>query len=208
MKLRPNQVQLERGDGPRCIGGIMFHLWKRFAAVGVLSICGAITICAQVRSSAAKGINVLAAPVPTPLLNGKRAFISYELGDVTAFPTAYSGGPERAYEEFFAQMKAWGRFELVIDPSDADVVFAIRFVDSPGLSLPQIRVGISDAKTHVALWGFVEQVDPAWLKKHRDASFSGSIQLLVSDVQALLTPGLTPQAAKDSGKARLSDEAR
>ena len=170
-------------------------LLKRLVAVVSLSMCCALPVCAQQQSSAAKGVNTLAAPVPTPLLNGKRAFISYELGDVTAFPSAYSGGPERAYNEFFAQMKAWGRYELVLDPSDADVVFAIRFVDSPGLSFPQIRVGISDGKTHVALWGFVEQVDPAFFKRHRDASFSESVQLLVGDVQALVSPGAGPTAA-------------
>jgi hypothetical protein len=185
----------------------MFLSWKRFAAAGALAMYCAMPVCAQVRSSAAKGINTLAAPVPTPLLNGKRAFISYELGDVTAFPSVYSGGPERAYSEFFAQMKEWGRFELVMDPSSADVVFAIRFVDSPGLLRPQIRVGISDAKTHVSLWGFVEQVDPALFKKHRDESFSESVELLVSDVQTLLAPGATAQAAKNPGKTRLSDEA-
>jgi hypothetical protein len=169
----------------------MFLSWKQFVAAGTLSLCCAVPVCAQQRSSAAAGINNLAAPVPTPLLNGKRAFISYELGDVTAFPNAYSGGPERAYSEFFAQMKAWGRFELVMDPSDADVIFAVRFVDS----LPQIRVSISDAKTHVALWGFVEQVDPAIFKKHRDASFTESVALLVADVKTLLAQGATPQAA-------------
>jgi hypothetical protein len=206
-------MQLDKGPRDvdkrifRC-GGIMILSWKRLAVVCALSMCCAMPACAQQRSSAAKGINTLSAPIPTPLLNGKRAFISYELGDVTAFPTAYSGGPERAYSEFFAQMKAWGRFELVMDPSDADVVFAIRFVDSPGLQSPQIRVGISDAKTHVALWGFVEQIDPAIFKKHRDASFTESVQLLVADVQALLTPGETPQAATNNGKTRLSDQAR
>jgi hypothetical protein len=60
----------------------------------------------------------------------------------------------------------------------------------------------------VALWGFVEQVDPAMFKKHRDASFSQSVQLLVGDVQALITPGATPQAAKNQGKTRLSDQAQ
>jgi hypothetical protein len=94
-----------------------------------------------------------------------------------------------------------------LDPQEADVVFAIRFVDSPG-SLPQIRLGISDAKTHVALWGFVEQVDPAFFKKHRDASFSGSVQLLISDLQALLAQAATPQAAVKAGKTRLSDQAQ
>jgi hypothetical protein len=181
-------------------GGIMYLFLKKPVAAICLSICCAMPVCAQ-RSSAAKGVNTLAAPVPTPLLNGKRAFISYELGDVTAFPSAYSGGPERAYNEFFAQMKAWGRYELVMDPGDADVVFAVRFVDSPGLPVPQIRVGISDGKTHVALWGFVEQVDPAFFKKHRDASFSESVKLLVGDVQALITPGATPSAAIKMGQA-------
>jgi len=182
----------------------MFLSWKRTVAVGAISMCCAMAANAQ-KSSAAKGVNTVAAPVPAPLLNGKRAFISYELGDVTSFPSAYSGGPERAYSEFFAQMKAWGRFELVMDPGDADLVFAVRFVDAP---MPQIRVGISDGKTHVALWGFVEQVDPAMFKKHRDASFSQSVQLLVGDVQALITPGATPQAAKNQGKTRLSDQAQ
>jgi len=83
-------------------------------------------------------------------------------------------------------MKAWGRYDLVMDPKDADLVFAVQFVDSPGLSVPQIRVGISDARTHVALWGFVEQINPAMFKKHRDATFSATVQQLVSDVQALL----------------------
>jgi hypothetical protein len=186
----------------------MHFLWKRFVTVGALSICCAMPVCAQQRSSAAKGINTLAAPVPTPLLNGKRAFISYELGDVTAFPSAYSGGPERAYSEFFQQMNAWGRYQIVMDPADADVVFAIRFVDSPGLTGPQIRVGISDAKTHVALWGFVEQIDPAFFKKHRDASFTGSVQTLVGDIQALVTPGAAPQAGLKPGKSRLADQAQ
>ncbi|MGA3047315.1 MAG: hypothetical protein ABSD67_11865 [Terracidiphilus sp.] len=182
---------------------------KQFAALVGLCLCCAISVCAQQRSSAAKGVNRLAAPVPTPLLNGKRAFVSYELGDVTAFPSAYSGGPERAYSEFFTQMRAWGRYELVMDPSEADVVFAIRFVDSPGLPLPQIRVGISDGKTGVALWGFVEQIDPAFFKKHRDASFTESVQLLVGDVQALVAPGAQSSTGTVTpGKTRFSDRAR
>jgi hypothetical protein len=132
----------------------MFPILKKTIAMGTFLLFCAMPICAQAqRSSSAKGINNVSAPVPAPLLNGKRAFISYELGDVTAFPSAYSGGPERAYSEFFAQMKVWGRFELVMDPKDADVVFAVRFVESPGLPRPQIRVGISDAKTHVTLCG-------------------------------------------------------
>ena len=146
-----------------------FGSGRRLSAVFA---CATLLVCAfardgvaQVkRSSAATGINRSGAPVPDPIVKGKRAFISYEMGDVTAFPQAYSGGPERAYSEFYASMKAWGRYELVSDPKDADVIFAVRFV-APPETLPQIRIGILDPGGRVSLWGFVEQVDAAFRKR-------------------------------------------
>ena len=137
------------------------------------------------KSSADVGVNTVQAPVPTPLLNGKKAFISYELGDVTAFPEAYSGGPERAYAEFYAAMKTWGRYDLVADPKDADVVFAVRFSDPAG-TVPQIRIGVTDARSKIVLWGFVEQVDFKFRKKNRDLAFTDSVKLLVTDIQTLI----------------------
>lgn len=146
------------------------------------------------KSSADVGVNTVQAPVPTPLLKGKKAFISYELGDVTAFPDAYSGGPERAYGEFYSAMKNWNRYDLVADPSDADIVFAVRFVDPPN-TVPQIRIGVIDAKTHITLWGFVEQVDFKFRKKNRDAAFTDSVKLLVTDIQTLTGQSATSQPA-------------
>lgn len=147
------------------------------------------------KSSADVGVNTVQAPVPTPLLNGKRAFISYELGDVTAFPEAYSGGPERAYGEFYAAMKTWGRYELVADPADADVVFAVRFSDPAG-GTPQIRIGVTDARSKIVLWGFVEQVDFKFRKKNRDLAFTDSVKLLVTDIQTLISQNSAAPAAQ------------
>jgi len=130
--------------------------------------------------------------VPTPLVSGKKVFISFDLGDVVAFPSVYSGGPERAYSEFYADMKQWGHYELVLDPQDADLIFSIRFVEGGGLTWPQIRLVVSDAKTHVTLWGFVEQINGAFFKKHRDQAFSNTVMWLVNDVQELLAPGSPP----------------
>jgi hypothetical protein len=144
------------------------------------------------RSSAEVGINTMNAPVPEPLMKGKKAFISYELGDVTAFPSSYSGGPERAYGEFYTQMKAWGRYELVGDPKDADVVFAVRFVDPPAIPHPQIRIGVTDPHGRVSLWGFVEEVDFAFFKKHRDAAFTQTVKELINDVKTLVDPNAPP----------------
>ena len=150
----------------------------------VLLSC-AVASVAQKRSSGRVGVNSIDAPVPEVLLRAKRAFISYELGDVTAFPKGYSGGPERAYSEFYTEMKQWGRYQLVSDPADAEIIFGVRFVNPPEIAA-QIRVGITDARTHVSLWGFVEQVDPAVRKKHRDASFTDSVDLLIGDIKDLV----------------------
>jgi hypothetical protein len=175
---------------------------------GLFLACGSACFAAPNKlSSAAKGVNTANAPVPTPLLNGKKVFISFDMGDVLAFPTVYSGGPERAYVEFFADMKQWGHYEQVLNPQDADLIFSIRFVEG-GLAWPQIRLSMSDAKTHVVLWGFVEQVNGALFKKHRDQAFSNAVMMLVNDVQELLTPGSPqpfPQAA-DPSKTRLQNQ--
>ena len=164
------------------------RLYKHLASFFLLASIAApaqIYLGTPKRSSADVGINTVQAPVPSPLLYGKKAFISYELGDVTAFPRAYSGGPERAYGELYSAMKSWGRYDLVSDPKDADVIFAVRFVEN-GTYVPQIRIGISDARTRVPLWGFVEQVDFKFRKKNRDLAFTDSVKLLVTDIQTLL----------------------
>ena len=155
---------------------------KRIAMIAGVLLSFALPACAQ-RSSVAAGINNVHAPVPAPLLNGKKAFISYELGAVVAFPDNYSGSPERAYSEFYAQMQVWGRYQLVDDPKDADVIFAVRFVGQG--EYPQIRLGITNPYG-ISLWGFVEAVDPAIFKRHRDASFSATVKQLVTDVQTLV----------------------
>ena len=173
----------------------MLHHGKSSVILAMATLCLTLPAVAQHRSSADAGVNLMGAPVPAPLLQGKRAFISYELGDVTSFPSRYSGGPERAYSEFYNQMKQWGRYELVADPKDADVVFAIRFVDPPEIAA-QIRLGVSDARARVSLWGFVEQLDPKFRKKNRDAEFSETVTLLINDLKTLIEPASAPGAGR------------
>jgi hypothetical protein len=178
----------------------------RLLPVLMLLVYGTLASANQL-SSSAKGINKANAPVPTPLLNGKKVFISFDPSDVLAFPSVYSGGPERAYSEFFADMKQWGRYEIVLDPKDADLVFSIRFVEGHDLLWPQIRVVMTEAKSNTVLWGLVEQIDGAVFKKHRDQAFSNSIMKMVDDIQELLAPGAAqPFPFPEAGKTRLSDQ--
>ena len=139
-------------------------------------------------------------PVPTPIINAKKVFIANAGGDEPWDSEAqFSGGPERAYDEFYAAMKNWGRYELVHAPGDADLWFEIAFA-TPALagtaartsdSLAgrpydaQFRVTIRDPKTNAVLWAFTEHVQWAVLEGNRDKNFSEAGARIVSDVQGL-----------------------
>lgn len=92
----------------------MLHSKKLIFAIVLTFGCSA-SLSAQLipsrsdGSSAGMGINNVNAPLPEPLLKGKGAFISYELGDVRGFPSSYNGGEERAYAEFYSHIRPWGR---------------------------------------------------------------------------------------------------
>jgi len=59
------------------------------------------------------------APIPAQILAEKKVFIANGGGDESGYEAAtYSGGPDRAYNEFYAVMKAWGRYELVASPGE------------------------------------------------------------------------------------------
>jgi hypothetical protein len=69
---------------------------------------------------------------------------------------------------FYASMKSGGRYELVANPSDADLVFELLF--SINESQPQFKLTILDSKTHFALWAFTVYAEPA----NREAGVDGS----------------------------------
>lgn len=162
--------------------------------LGSACLVAAMLGCPAVAQRKNAPVNSSAAPVPAPILQGKRAFVSFELGDVSAFPSLYSGGPERAYSEFYAGMQQWGRYQLVSDPKDADIILAIRFVEIPGITSPQIRLGINDARGRVSLWGFSEEINGVFLKKNRDKGFSDAVDRVIADLKLLLSSnGVQPQ---------------
>jgi hypothetical protein len=53
-------------------------------------------------------------PIPTQISSAKKVFIANARGNQPFHnESMFNGGPERAYDEFYASMKAWGRYELV-----------------------------------------------------------------------------------------------
>lgn len=152
-----------------------------------------------------------AAPVPPQIYSAKTVFISNAGGAIDPYAGGYgdfSGGPDRAYDEFYDAMKIWPHYTLVSAPADADLVFEISFTDFP---LPgevssggsgtrtadtRFRLVILDPKTHVVLWAFVEYVEPAATQGNRDKNFDKALGKIVADIQSL-TASAPPAPAKN-----------
>ncbi len=118
------------------------------------------------------------APVPAQIFSAKKVFVSNAPGD-----DSYGSGPARLYDPFYAALKSWGRYELVSDPRDADLVFELTYLEpivdvtvtgtaatgaSGGShSDPQVRLVILDPKTHVSLWWFAAHIKSPFLRLNR-----------------------------------------
>jgi hypothetical protein len=137
------------------------------------------------------------APLPAQIYTAKKVFVS-NAGDETL--AEYSRGPDRAYNQLYAALKGWGRYELVAMPGDAELVFEISFtsrylgeaVSGGGKDFPvsnrnyrdsQLRLKIVDLKTHVLLWTYIEHVQSAILQGNRDKNFDVAMAALVYDIR-------------------------
>jgi hypothetical protein len=127
-----------------------------------------------------KNFGTTAGPIPIQVVTGKKAFISYLESD------ADPGAVNLTYNEFYALMKSWGKFELVPAPADADLVFEIRYVS--GLSDSQIRLSIVDPKTHCVLWPFIQHVQSSSRETARRKNFDQAMSDLVEEVKRVTTP--------------------
>ena len=135
------------------------------------------------------------APVPPQIMAAQKVFISNAGGESfesVIRQTVFHGGPDRPYNQFYAAVKTWGRYEVVPAPADADLVLEISWaLQDTGLKLPvlgQIRVVIVDPKTHIALWSFTEYVRGALLLGNRDKNFDQAMDTVVERMKKLVTP--------------------
>ena len=148
------------------------------------------------------------APLPSQITTAKRVFVSNAGGEFE--PARWSGDSTRTYNEFYAAIKAWGRYEVVLAPADADLVLQISFAEpivdvnvfgaSGGTTTgsssidPQFRLILLDPKTDVLLWTIKEHVpQKIALKKSRDKVFDEALESVVDDLKKLTAePPLAP----------------
>jgi hypothetical protein len=137
----------------------------------------------------------LPAPVPPQIAAAQKLFISNAGGEsfeTVIDQTVFNGGPDRPYNQFYAALKAWGRYQIVSSPSDADLVLEISWVLSDtGLRLPvlgQLRLLVIDPRTHVTLWNLTEYVRGAILLGNRDKNFDQAMNTVVGRLKTLTFP--------------------
>ena len=131
------------------------------------------------------------APIPPQIAAARKVFISNAGGDsVVAFTGSetFDGGPDRPYNEFYAAMKSWGKYQIVSSPSQSDLIFEINWtLGDAQLKAPvlgELRLTIIDARMGVALWSFMDYVQSAFLLSNRDKNLDAAMNELVGAMKA------------------------
>lgn len=151
-----------------------------------------LAIAAADVSSAQQPVNLPSAPIPARIFSARKMFVSNATGEIPMPPDTL----DLAYNEFYAAMKSWGRYDVVADPSDADLVFELRFhysvgptgvVQGSGGSTEdfQLRVSILDSRTRTILWALSKSIPQSSNKIKSRQFFDQSMAALVDNLKKL-----------------------
>jgi hypothetical protein len=167
--------------------------WRGWAGAAI--VVAAISVAAQAPTGAKAGTKAQepvkpavfkVAPMPTGLARAKTVFISNGGADSALFPRAFSGDPDRPYNEFYGDVASLGRFDVVNDPVQADLVLELRLtdtIDPTGKPNAMFQLAIYGARAHYILWTVTETVDVAKLQKSRDKNFDQALASLTQDLR-------------------------
>jgi hypothetical protein len=147
----------------------------------------------------AQHVDEAPAPLPSQIITAKQVFISNAGGEIPSY--RWSGGSTRTYNQFYAAIKSWGRYELVAAPADADLVLEISFANPSEREEktfsddPQFRLVLLDPKTHILLWTLTTRVpEKRGFQKSRDRDFDEALVSLVNDLKKLTAQPTAPAA--------------
>jgi hypothetical protein len=152
-----------------------------FAPVG-LALAAALT-CVPLLKAQPSGD--AAAPRPAQILTARTIFVSNASEECPVF---YCASPDQPYNQFYAGLRSWGRYELMASPAEADLIFEIRFIPGRSGELPQVRLVILDPKTRVVLWRLDETVSAAARQASGRKNFQKAMSALVADIEKLVIP--------------------
>jgi hypothetical protein len=132
----------------------------------------------------------VSAPLPAALTSAAKLFLG-NAGDQE------NADCLRAYNGFYQGLVGMGRFTMVADPSQADLVLELHYEialgqsigTSQGLggnSIRQFRVVLIDPHTHAVLWSLTERTNYAVFQKNRNKNLDQTVTALLGDFNTLV----------------------
>jgi hypothetical protein len=136
------------------------------------------------------------APVPPAIRAATKLFVSNAGADSGLFPSPFSGDSNRGYNQLYAGLKANGQYQLVDDPSAADLVLELQVtapngptngskVNGASNPVPMLRLVVYDRETHYVLWAFTQSIDIAFRQKTHDRNFDEALTAILLEFESL-----------------------
>lgn len=142
-----------------------------------------------------------AAPIPAQIAAAHAVFVSN--GGGPNYYDIFTGGPDRAYNTFYADLEKTGRYQLLAAPANADLIFEIRAIapmvgDVGNVAYnPQLILSIIDPRTHAVMWTTTANVRAIGTKGRRDRQFDSSVAVLMDKLAEITGQPLTTAQMKD-----------
>jgi hypothetical protein len=131
------------------------------------------------------------APVPSQIAAAHTVFLVNQGADAN-FP----GATDEAYNDLYASLQAWGHYQLVASPAEADLVFQLRAIapitsvygtdgNVSSYTTPEFQLTVVDPKTSTSLWTITSPVNLSAKAKEHDRWFSLSVANLTSRIKVI-----------------------
>ncbi len=162
-------------------------------ALTAVAMAFGMSVAPAARAQETKAAPLAAAPIPVQIATATSVFISYGGSDGNGTTVLKrSADPSLIYNQFYAAMKTWGRFQLADSPAHADLILEVRFnlplTDCGKTSTygGQVALTILDGKTHFVLWSIDEPVEIALRIATWERNINEGVTNAVGDLQRLV----------------------
>jgi len=173
----------------------MLDPFRKFLAIALTWYLVAIPT-----AQAQESTSTLGAPVPPQILSAHTVFVSN--GGGSNYFDMFTGGPDRAYSTFYADLQKADRYQIAGSPAQADLIFEIRAV-APEVDAgrtvgynPQLILSIRDPKTSAVLWTIRDNVRAFGTQRRRDKGFDQSVAVLLDKLGQVTGQPLSPEQVK------------
>jgi hypothetical protein len=128
---------------------------------------------------------VEAAPLPAQVVTAKKVFLAKGVGG----DRAIRSGDDLAFDAFYAEMKRWGRFELVDAPEKADVLMELSYASAPARGRardPRLTLKFIDPRTGLLLWSDSQARTKAFCRSNRERNLVKAVDQMITNLKTHL----------------------